>query len=197
VGEVVGNKMHDQTLTDKILAKSVLLLVPKWLRPNIFTWFRFISIPFVIWLLLYKHLGYGLILFIISAFSDAIDGSLARTRNQVTEWGKTFDPLADKLLIGSATIIVVSKYINVYLAATVVIIELFLIAGAYYRLKALGMPIQAEMSGKVKMVLQSLGLGSLLVSVIFNLPVMLVIATYLLYVSIVFAIISLVVHKSI
>ncbi len=189
--------MYDQTLTDKILSKSFLLLVPKWLKPNAFTWFRFISIPFVIWLLLYKHLSYGFALFIISAFSDAIDGSLARTRNQVTEWGKTFDPLADKLLIGSATLILVSKYINIYLAATIVIVELFLIGGAYYRLKVLGVPIQAEMSGKVKMVLQSVGLGSLLVSVIFNLPAMLIVATYLLYVSIVFAIISLVVHKSI
>lgn len=188
---------HQLTFTDKILAKTLLPYIPKSVTPNLVTVFRFFTIPFVIYLFTTEQYVYGLVLFFISAFSDAVDGSLARTRNKVTGWGKTFDPLADKILIGSSTFILVTKYISVYLAATIITIELFLIAGAYYRKKALGIPIEAEVSGKAKMVLQSLGLGALLISVAFHLAPFLMIAEYLLYLSIVFAIISLVVYKSI
>jgi len=185
------------TFSDKILKYTILPFIPRFITPNAVTWFRFITLPFVAYLLWAEDYRLGLILFFFSAFSDAIDGALARTRNQVTEWGKTFDPLADKILIGISVIILVTKFINIYLAATIVIIELFLIGGAYYRKHTEGITIQAEMSGKAKMVLQSLGVLSILVSIVFSTPMFLVAATYLLYISIIFAIISLVVYKSI
>lgn len=185
------------TATDKILAKTLLPLIPRFVTPNSVTWFRFVSIPFVAYLLVSEQYVPGLALFLISAFSDAVDGSLARTRNQVTEWGKMYDPFADKLLIGVATVILVSRFLNIYLAATIIGLELFLLVGALYRKRTQGIPIEAEISGKVKMVLQSLGIGALLVSIIFNIPAFLTIAGYLLYLAIVFAIISLVVYKSI
>ncbi len=189
--------MKNLTFTDKILVRTILPLIPRFITPNAVTWFRFITLPFVAYLLLVEDYKFGLVLFFISAFSDAIDGALARTRGQVTEWGKTLDPLADKLLIGLATLILVSKFINIYLAVTIVLIELFLIGGAYYRKYAEGIPIEAEISGKAKMVLQSLGLLAILFSLVFNLPALIVVATYLLYLSIIFAIISLIVYKSI
>lgn len=189
--------MDNLTFTDKILARTLLPFIPKWITPNAVTWFRFVSLPFVAFLFVEEFYFYGLILFLFSAFSDAIDGSLARTRNQVTEWGKTFDPLADKLLIGVAVFILVTRFLSVYLAVTIIGIELFLIGSAYYRKRVEGIPIEAELSGKVKMVLQSLGIGALLIAVSFQLPTFLVIAMYLLYLAIVFAIISLVVYKSI
>ncbi len=189
--------MDNLTFTDKILARVLLPIFPRWITPNAVTWFRFVSLPFVAFLFVEELYFYGLILFLFSAFSDAVDGSLARTRNQITEWGKTFDPLADKLLIGVAVFILVTRFLSVYLAITIIGIELFLIASAYYRKRVEGIPIEAELSGKVKMVLQSLGIGSLLVAVSFQLPTFLVIAAYLLYLAIVFAIISLVVYKSI
>lgn len=185
------------TITDKILARVLLPAIPAWVTPNMVTWFRFITIPFVAYLLMEQLYIYSLIFFSISAFSDAVDGSLARTRNQVTEWGKKYDPLADKLLIGVAAFILVTRYISVYLAATIIILELFLIAGAYYRKRTQGIPIEAEVSGKIKMGLQSLGVGAILFAVAFQLPAFLTIAVYLLYLAIIFAIISLVVYKSI
>jgi CDP-diacylglycerol--glycerol-3-phosphate 3-phosphatidyltransferase len=145
----------------------------------------------------YGYYGYGLILFAVSAFSDAVDGSLARTRNQVSDWGKIYDPLADKLLIGSSVFILVSKFLNIYLALTIIGIEFFLAASAYYRKRFQGRPIEAEFSGKIKMVLQSFGVGAILIAVFFGLPAFLIVALYLLYLSIIFAIISLVVYKSI
>ncbi|HUX35818.1 MAG TPA: CDP-alcohol phosphatidyltransferase family protein [Candidatus Paceibacterota bacterium] len=185
------------TLTDKILDRTVLPFIPKWITPNAVTCFRFATIPFVCYLFASEQYNYGLILFLISAFSDALDGSMARTRNQITEWGKMFDPLADKLLIGVSVFILVSKFLNPYLAATIILIEFFIITSAYYRKHAHGVPIEAELSGKIKMVLESLGMISILFGVILGMGQFFIIAYYLVYLAIVFAIISLVVYKSI
>lgn len=185
------------TLTDKILAKIFLPFIPKWVTPNAVTIFRFITVPFVGYLFVNEDYVSGVILFGISAFSDALDGSMARTRNQITEWGKLFDPLADKLLIGTAVVILVSKFLNPYLAATIVLIEFFIMSSAYYRKRAYGMLVEAELSGKVKMVLQSFGVGSILFGIIFGIPQFFIIAYYLMYLAVIFAIISLVVYKSI
>ncbi len=188
---------QELTVTDKILARTLLPLIPRFVTPNAITWFRFISIPFVAYLLASGEYLPGLVLFFFSSFSDAVDGALARTRDQVTEWGKTYDPLADKLLIGTAVFILVSRFVSVYLAATIIGLELFLLVGALYRKRMQGIPIEAEVSGKMKMVVQSFGIGALLVSIIFQIPAFFIIAEYLLYLAIVFAIISLVVYKSI
>ncbi|MEK7132692.1 MAG: CDP-alcohol phosphatidyltransferase family protein [Patescibacteria group bacterium] len=185
------------TFTDKILARTLLPLIPRSVTPNSITWFRFISIPFVGYLLATGNYIPGLILFFFSSFSDAIDGALARTRNQVTVWGQTYDPFADKLLIGVAVFILVSQFLNIYLTATIIGLEFFLFVGAIYRKRTQGIPIEAEISGKAKMVLQSLGIGFLLLFAIFQIPAFLAIAAYLLYLAVVFAIISLVVYKSI
>lgn len=138
-----------------------------------------------------------IVLLFFSSFSDAIDGALARTRDQVTEWGKMYDPFADKLLIGTAVFILVSRFLSAYLAATIIILELFLLVGAYYRKRTQGIPIKAEVSGKIKMVLQSLGIGAILIAILSHSTAFITISAYLLYLGIVFAIISLVVYKSI
>ena len=188
---------NELTITDKIFARTILPFIPAWVTPNSITWFRFITIPFVAYLFVTEQYLFGLILFFFSSFSDAIDGSLARTRGQITEWGMKYDPLADKFLIGTAAFILVSRFLSPYLAATIIGIEFFIVASAYYRKRSQGIPIQAEFSGKVKMALQSFGIGALLVAVTFQLPSFVAIAAYLLYLAIVFAIISLVVYKSI
>ena len=189
--------MPQLTVTDKVLQRILLPLIPRFVTPNMVTWFRFITIPFIAYLFVQESYFAGLLLFVVSTFSDAVDGSLARTRNQVTDWGKMYDPAADKLLIGLAAFILVSKFLNWYLAATIIGVEFFLMVGAYYRKHFQGVPIEAEFSGKIKMVLQSLGVAAVLISVIFALPAFLIIAEYLLYLAIVFAIISLAVYKSI
>ena len=79
----------------------------------------------------------------------------------------------------------------------IILLEFFLLVGALYRKRTQGIPIEAEVSGKMKMVLQSFGIGALLVSIIFQVPAFFIIAEYLLYLAIVFAVISLVVYKSI
>ena len=100
------------TPVDKMLDVSFLRLIPEWVTPNHVTIFRFLSIPLLIALLLADYTDLAAILFVVSAFSDAVDGALARTRKKITKWGIVNDPLADKLLIGSVVAIIVTKYIS-------------------------------------------------------------------------------------
>jgi CDP-diacylglycerol--glycerol-3-phosphate 3-phosphatidyltransferase len=183
------------TVIDRVFEKTVLKLFPKFIKPNIITVFRFVSIPFVLYFLINKEYMIGLILFSLSAFSDAVDGAMARTRNQITDWGIVFDPLADKLLIGSVGFIAISSLVSLPLAISIVFIELLLIISAYFRFK--GEIVPAKLVGKIKMILQSFGVGFLLIFLAVGHPALIIVATYTLYLAIVFAILSLVVYRSI
>ncbi len=72
-----------------------------WTAPNQITLLRLIFIPFVIIAVFDAHWRWALGLLIAAAFSDALDGLLARTLHQQTLLGLYLDPIADKLLLSS------------------------------------------------------------------------------------------------
>ena len=188
---------HKLTITDKILAKTLLPLIPEWVTPNLVSWMRFFSVPFIGYFLWNENYVVALPLFFVSAFSDAVDGSLARTRDLVSTFGKMFDPLADKLLISAAVIILVPRYLGWEIVLAIVAIELTLVGSAYVQKYYYGKTIQAENTGKLKMILQSLGVGSLLIYTLFNIALFLSLAHYLFYAAIFFALLSLVVYRAV
>jgi len=191
-------KSNKITASDKFLKATFLKLLPSWVTPNHVTIFRFMTIPFVLFLLVTENYVTGLILFAFSAFSDAVDGALARTKDQITDWGKLFDPLADKMLIGTTAAFLIVKYIGVYIAFAIILIELVLITIGYYKKRFRHIVVQAHPTGKLKMILQSVGIGALFLFAIFpGLPIFVIIAQYALYAAIFFAIVSLVVYKSV
>lgn len=183
------------TWIDRIMEKTFLKLIPEAVTPNQITRFRLVLIPFVAYFLLTDHFIIGTILFLFAAFSDALDGALARTKHKITGWGTLYDPITDKLLIGVTSLIVVSKYLSLDLALLMIFIELCLIFSAYARYK--GRVVPAKSMGKIKMILQCLGLIVLLVAIISGVPQLLVAARLILYLSIVFALLSLFVFRSI
>lgn len=189
------NYLAKITIIDKILDKLILWIFPKKITPNQITIFRFISIPFILYFILTDSYKIGFILFIISALSDLIDGAIARTRDQITNWGIVFDPLADKLLIGSVGGILIFKFLNPLIAITIVSIEIILIISAYYRFQ--GEIVPAKISGKIKMFLQCIGVGLILLFLVIGHPMILVISTYVFYLAIIFALLSIFVYKSI
>lgn len=193
-----SNNISKPTMTDKLLAVSVLWFVPQKITPNQITIFRFITIPFIAWLLLAEYYFFGGLLFMIAAFSDAMDGALARTRNQVTDWGKLYDPLADKFLISVTAIILIPVFISIHLAVAIIAIELFFIVGAYHtRKKYPDKCVQSNTLGKIKMFLQSAGLTTLIFYIVFSVPLFLLLATNILYTAVIFAIVNLVIYRSI
>ncbi len=146
--------------------------------------------PFVALLMFYEHYYIGLAAFLLVAFTDAIDGSMARTRNQITDWGKIYDPLADKILIASMVFIIVLRYIDFWTAIIIIGLEIIIIFTAWIR-KRNGKSVQANWWGKIKMMLQVLGVVILLLSIVFNWQSLLPLASGVLYLAIAFAIVSL------
>ena len=74
--------------------------------PNIITLFRLVLIPFFVFFAVQGHYFASLLIFAIAALSDVVDGFIARRYNLVSNFGKLFDPLADKILAASALIII-------------------------------------------------------------------------------------------
>ncbi len=185
------------TRIDRFWAATVLKLIPYSFKPNYLTMVRLILIPFVVLLLALQIYDFGLALFAFAALTDTWDGAMARTRDQITEWGKMFDPLADKLLIGSTAILIIPKYFSFTVAMLIIALEVMLIAEAIYLKKSKGKAIQALPVGKIKMVLQSFGVGLLLLHLIFPVFWVFPLAAALIYISIGFAVASLVVYRSI
>ncbi len=175
---------------DRFMEKTVLRIIPYWIVPNHFTLIRFLTTPIVGLLMYYQHHSIALLAFLLVAFTDTIDGSLARTRDQITNWGKVYDPLADKVLISCAVFVIVLKYIGVWTAGIIVGLELAIITVAWFRKKR-GAEIQANVWGKIKMGLQVLGVVILLLFLVFNVSQFLPFASATLYLAIAFAVVSL------
>ncbi|MBF0162669.1 MAG: CDP-alcohol phosphatidyltransferase family protein [Magnetococcales bacterium] len=72
--------------------------------PNLLSFLRILSVPFLIWLLLEEHATLALWLFIGAGVTDALDGFIAKRWQMESELGRYLDPIADKLLLLSGFI---------------------------------------------------------------------------------------------
>lgn len=77
--------------------------------PNILTFLRMALIPVFASLIFYGYNGWALVVFVIAGVSDGIDGFVARRFNQQSELGTIIDPIADKLLMTTAFIVLSMK----------------------------------------------------------------------------------------
>jgi CDP-diacylglycerol---glycerol-3-phosphate 3-phosphatidyltransferase len=183
---------------DRLIAKTILPFVPRSLKPNAVSIFRLVCIPFVIYFLINEQYLWGTIVFTIAAFSDALDGAMARVRHQITGEGKLLDPVADKLLIGSTAFILISKYISWSLAVLIITFEAMIIFIALYKKYTMKkVVIQAKLSGKIKMVLQCVGVIILLFFILTQIPALLLISEIILWLAICFAVVSMFAYNSI
>jgi CDP-diacylglycerol--glycerol-3-phosphate 3-phosphatidyltransferase len=92
--------------------------------------------------------------FVIAAVTDLLDGYLARRNGQVTTLGKLLDPIADKLLVLSALILLVNLDRVSALVAILIIAREVAVTGIRAIAAGEGMVIAAETTGKYKMALQ-------------------------------------------
>lgn len=177
--------------TDRLLESIFSKFIPPFVMPNHITIVRFALIPVVALLLVYGYYIIGGITFVFAAFTDALDGMIARTRREITDWGKLFDPLADKLLMFTTFIILAIPRIQLWVIVSLFAIEIiFIIAGLIYH--KLGRHPQANNWGKMKMFLEVVAVIILFLSIIFEVPLLITVSTAVLILAIIFAIISLI-----
>ena len=136
---------------------------------NKLTIFRIILVPIMV-IIPYLNLDgsfYGLpytyfwmlLIFVVASITDKLDGYIARSRNQVTTFGKFLDPLADKILVLSALVLLVELDKIPAWIPIIVLAREFLVSG--YRLVAVekgGKVIAASIWGKLKTVTQMLAI---------------------------------------
>lgn len=96
----------------------------------------------------------AIFLFIAAGITDIIDGNLARKRNEVTNLGKFLDPIADKLLVLAALLVLVVKFnLSVWIVIIVIAREL-MVMGIRTIAAGEGKIVAASILGKVKTVMQ-------------------------------------------
>jgi CDP-diacylglycerol--glycerol-3-phosphate 3-phosphatidyltransferase len=129
-------------------------------------------------------------IFIVASLTDMLDGKIARKYNLVTNFGKFMDPLADKLLVCSAMICLLSIGQLPAWVVIVIIAREFIISG--FRLVASdnGVVIAASMWGKTKTVSQMIMVIILVAN--FDLAFMQILGTVFIYVAAALTVISLV-----
>jgi len=139
-----------------------------WNLPNTITMLRIAVVP-VMLLLPFATSQQGsqvmAWLFIVAAVSDLVDGWLARRGSQVTRIGKLLDPLADKMLVATALIMLVAVdrlgILGTWMAVVIVGRELA-VTGLRGIASAGGQIVAAGWHGKVKALAQNIAIGALL-----------------------------------
>lgn len=179
-----------QNTIDNIISKIFLRFIPYSVKPNQITVVRFVLVPIVYWLLLSGNYYAGLIIFVIAACTDFIDGAMARTRDQITDTGKVIDPIADKLLILSVLLSVGSHYLVAKIFIVFIIFELIgVLSGAFFSF-AIGRPIGANIFGKIKMILQSFGVSFFILGLLIHDKGIIEMSENILYWALFFAVIA-------
>jgi CDP-diacylglycerol--glycerol-3-phosphate 3-phosphatidyltransferase len=157
-----------QKTTDELVRRALLWVIPHWIQPNWITLLRFPLTAAVILALHYQVRWLGLVLFIVAISTDFIDGAMARTRNQISRFGVIVDPIADKALIGIVLGYVGWHFLVVKVIVILIVVETIMVAlGAVVSIRTHRL-FSSNAFGKLKMVLQSIGLLLFLVGRIWD-----------------------------
>jgi len=137
--------------------------VPTLNIANVLTTARIIMVPFFVWALLADNSTQGVwrwvavAIFAVAMYTDKLDGDLARSRGLITNFGKIADPIADKLLTGSALVVFSIIGELPWWVTIVILVREWGITLLRFAVIRYGV-IAADMGGKIKTVLQTVAI---------------------------------------
>lgn len=166
-----------------------------WNVPNSLTVLRIVLAPLLVVVLLTEFPDkeiWGLVIFLIAALTDALDGAIARRTNRITVTGAMLDPIADKLLMSAAFISLVGLDLAPAWMVTLIVGREFAVTGL--RLIALerDVPIAANAWGKAKTTTQIIAVSMLIFGA--HLGSLRFLGPVMLWVAVVLTVISMVVY---
>lgn len=130
---------------------------------NKITVLRIILVPVFMVLMYLGYTYWALTIYIIACLSDFIDGHIARKYNQVTNFGKFMDPLADKMLVLTAMCYFVDNDTMPGWVVALVLLREFGVSGLRLLAVEQGTVIAAAWSGKIKTFVTMVALGVLII----------------------------------
>lgn len=110
-----------------------------------------LSVPFVLVMLSGSPNArwWGLAIIIVAVATDRLDGALARRYNQVTEWGKILDPIADKIGVAAVGLVLLARgEIQLWFVAALLGRDLLIFAGGIFLKIRLGLILPSNVAGK-------------------------------------------------
>ncbi len=140
----------------------------QWTISNQLTFGRVAVIPlFIIAFYLPGELSYWLsaLLFILASITDWLDGYLARSRGEITAFGRFLDPVADKLLVAAALVMLVSEGMAPAVLAVIIIGREIAIGALREWLAERSTVVHVSLIGKWKTALQMIAISALLLHV--------------------------------
>ena len=147
----IKTKEEKMNLANKLTIFRILLVPLLVIIPFFPISGEFLTIPIHMWMMN--------VIFIVASITDKLDGSIARSRNQITTFGKFLDPIADKILVLAAMLLLVEMQHLPAWVPIIVIFREFIVSG--YRLVAVekgGNVIAASIWGKLKTVTQMIAI---------------------------------------
>jgi CDP-diacylglycerol--glycerol-3-phosphate 3-phosphatidyltransferase len=146
----------------------------KFNLPNRLTVIRILLIPLFMAFMLVEAIPgrmiFALALFVIASLTDLVDGYLARKNNQITDFGKFLDPLADKLLVAAALVCFVELGFTSSWVVIIIIAREFLVTSLRLVASGKGEVIAASFWGKVKTNSQMISVIAVFLCAIFGWP---------------------------
>lgn len=121
---------------------------------NRLTVIRVLAVPIFIGLYKSNYMFYAALLFVVASATDALDGYIARKNNLVTNFGKIMDPLADKIIVISAFVLLAVDGIVDDWMLIIILIREFVVSGLRMVAAADGLVISAGVTGKLKTITQ-------------------------------------------
>lgn len=155
--------------------------------PNRLTVFRIILVPIIVLVYIFPYAQFGwdmktfmvgnntisivniicLGIYLIAAFTDYLDGTIARKKNMMTTFGKFADPIADKMLTTTMFILFASRSIIPVVPVIIMVCRDIIVDGCRMVAASNGKVVSAQLLGKLKTVLQMLTVALILLN---NLP---------------------------
>ena len=129
---------------------------------NKITIFRVLMIPVFLVLAYSGRMIWAFVVFVLASLSDMLDGYVARHYNQITNFGKFMDPLADKVLVMAAMCFFVESGRMPGWALAIVLLREFAVSGMRLIAVEQGRVIAAAWSGKIKTGVTMVGLAAML-----------------------------------
>lgn len=118
--------------------------------PNLLSLLRLLMIPVFVWLYLHGYEGWTAVVLILSGMTDVADGHIARQYNQISDFGKAFDPLADKLTQAAMLLCLTSRYPSMILPFVLLAVkEIFAAISGIIVIQRTGEVLGAQWHGKV------------------------------------------------